>query len=136
MKQEEILENNKLISEFMGITNVEEFNNSLCASHPEEGIWYYEPLWYLDYHSDWSLLMPVVEKIEKDLSIATMMYVNTWDNRGRYMFTFYKELDTDGSIRNQLFKESVSGSKIESIYNGVVEFIKWYNTPNQDTKNK
>ena len=55
-----------------------------------------------------------------------MMYVNTWDNRGRYIFRIYKELDTDGSIRDLLI-ERVSNSKKESIWLAVVAFIEWYN---------
>ena len=79
-----------------------------------------------NYHRSWEWLMPVVEKIETDLSLATMMYVNTWDNRGRYIFRIYKELDTDGSIRDLLI-ERVSNSKKESIWLAVVAFIEWYN---------
>ena len=116
MKQEEIIENNKLIAQFMGITNVEEFNNSLLVSHPEEGIWYYEPLWYLDYHSDWSLLMPVVEKIE-ELNVTESFFIIE-DKTCILWLT-----DTKDICQRSL-------SKIESVYNTVVEFIKWYNTQN------
>lgn len=83
----------------------------------------YKFIWY---HTLWDKLMPVVEKIETDLALATMMYVNSWDNRGRYSFRVYKELDNNGNIRNLLL-EKVSNSKIEAVWYAVIEFIKWYN---------
>ena len=115
MTQEQILENNKLIAEFMNISCFEEFNNSLLVSHPEEGIWYYEPLWYLDYHSDWSLLMPVVLKIEtlgyRVGIIDCGCHIN--DNNGDYDNTIYDKR-----------------SKIEAVYQSVIEFINWHNQTN------
>lgn len=75
-----------------------------------------------DYHLDWRMLMPVLEKIEEDEHFATMIYVNPWDNRGKYCFSIYRELDENRSLRN-VFVEYASHSKIESVWTGVVEYI-------------
>ena len=108
MTREEILEGNKLIAEFMGFSNVEVFNNSLLLSHPIEGIWYYDPLWYLDYHKDWSILMPVVDKIN-----------NVWFNLSR---TRQKQIEiTFRAIQNRILLVNLSES-----HRLVIKFIKWH----------
>ena len=112
-----IVENNKLIAEFMGL--------SYCKKHLYEG-------WYknhehnhrlcdfngLKYHSDWNWLMEVVEKIE----------------RLGYVF----EIKITGCRINQIENGSIivlrweeDKTKIEAVYNACLEFIKWYNEQNK-----
>ena len=112
-----IVENNKLIAEFMGL--------SYCKKYLYEG-------WYknhehnhrlcdfngLKYHSDWNWLMEVVEKIE----------------RLGYVF----EIKITGCRINQIENGSIivlrweeDKTKIEAVYNACLEFIKWYNEQNK-----
>lgn len=77
------------------------------------------------YHTSLDWLMPVVEKIEIDERFATMIYVNAWDNRGRYYFSIYREMDESKNMRH-VFVEVVTNSKIESIWKGVLEFIYYH----------
>ena len=87
-------ENNKLIAEFMGGYETEEFE---------------------DYHSDWNWLMEVVDKIESMDFVLNIRqgHVSIVNNSGKT--PFYTGSDI------------VEKSKIESVYNTCVEFIKWYN---------
>jgi hypothetical protein len=91
MTQEEILEGNKLIAEFMGLPVHEEYFRGIDACK---------------YHSDWNLLMPIVEKIE--------------------LFSCYV---IDSKTLSTII-ECHYNSKIKSTYQAVVEFIKWYNQQN------
>lgn len=69
---------------------------------------------YLHFNSDWNRLMSVVEKIESlgftiDITTCTV-YINNFEES-------FKEI----------IGTSEKYSKIEAVYNGVVEFINWYN---------
>lgn len=122
MTKEQIIEGNKLIAEFMG-ERFEDFNGSIALSHEEEGVWYYDPVVYLDYNSDWSLLMPVVEKI------MPLVYrfdigrngVNVMSNSiGKNHDVFWKH--------GQYVENNISVKSL--IWLVVVEFIKWHNLNN------
>lgn len=129
MNNEEILEGNKLIAEFMGIIydksypcmNVFIDGDDLdptyfyCEWHPEfklEGTniiaWEFSP------HKNWCQLMPVVEKISQTHTVNIHAYpCNGFDvrfNEGNYRIG-YGEAD----------------SAIEATWKAVVEFIKWQN---------
>lgn len=82
-----------------------------------------------NYDNNWDYLMHAVAKIEEDEKFATMMYVNTWDNRGRYIFSIYRELDEAGNLRNR-FVEKVADTKIKSVWLGVIRFIELLNQNN------
>lgn len=91
--------NNKLIAEFM---KHEE-------SYDENGVWQ-----KLQYHKDWSWLMPVVEKINKD----TDCFVTIWDCQCRIHNVYpYKmeSIDVTGA------------TTIDAIYKAVIQFINWHN---------
>jgi len=112
MTQEEILEGNKLIAEFDGVVwkdaslvNYPRPNKQWSIKFPN-GKQFSEYgniddilSKYCKYHSSWDWLMPVVEKII-------------------YNYDESKSLD---------IMRELSYAKIESVYQSVIEFIKWYN---------
>lgn len=98
---------NELIAEFMGVQNVFE--------HPKYGTyqavdetgyidWVDCGISSLNYHNNWNLLMPVVEKI-KNMDWESMLF-----GTKRYMVT-----------------GKTLGTPIQDAYKAVVEFIKWHN---------
>ncbi len=126
MNQEEILQGNKLIADFVG----GEFGeiclhgniSSFYAWSFDRNIlglynWYRQP-WVtseqLEYHNNWSWLMHVVEKIES-LNVHFQISGNSVNvgtpSNGEYYW--------QGGITYD--------SKIISTWHGVVQFIKWYN---------
>ena len=125
---------NKLIAEFMGIkTVIEECEFCgqnvnqvpLCKgdkqgnkrTHALGGI-----LVDLKYHSSWSWLMPVIEKIGNlsDIKVITVLR-----SRG---FTI---LDDDYEERGFYFRSYDGETNIEKTWNTIIQFIQWYN---QNTK--
>jgi hypothetical protein len=94
----ESLKNNKLIAEFMGGCEPEEFE---------------------EYNTDWNWLMQVVEKINTSdytveiHSMDTRIYNN---NTGKIIFQSECKWQTH--------------ELLNSVYEAVVEFIKWYNKNN------
>ena len=89
---------NKLIAEFMGLTNHYNDNSIMLRETPEGNVVVH--VYDLDYDSSWDWLMPVVEKvISKD-----------------YEFMVFEEL------KLQLWRVD-----IDAVYKAVVEFIKEYN---------
>lgn len=112
----ETTENNRLIAEFMGAKlgngtdtfpivyiNVPSGLAGLCTQTPE----------MMKYHSDWNWLMEVVEKIE---SLGHRTIIGFSGNK------YYCEI-----ALNNFFTQNFEESKIEAVYNAVVEFITWYN---------
>ena len=107
----ENIENNKLIVEFMGykLHYIDYENKMPYYVHNEKYLENPKSIIRIDkgetlqYHSNWSWLMPVVSKIY------------SMDEYRDYKYGWYHirsiELTTD----------------IESVYNSVVEFIKWFN---------
>lgn len=154
MTQEEIIEGNKLIAEFMGwklITpemrrNPDTWDNSYYEKEVED--WYEEngeKIVFMDtrtlcsvtktkYHSSWDWLMPVVEKIS--------MTNNGDGSKQRYFFNTnrcakFKENVNDKPIKIRIggvcFNYNAPNIKIngydekECTWLAVIEFIKWYN---------
>ena len=103
--------NNKLMAEFMGLTrdrpspdmffNMEDCPNAVSFE--------------VKYNTDWNWLMAVVEKIESMDFVLNIRqgHVSIVNNSGKT--PFYTGSDI------------VEESKIESVYNTCIEFIKWYN---------
>lgn len=134
--EQEIIEGNKLIAEFMGVR----FSNI-------DGFYYYGNLMYtipvlhpnvwrlsaseLKYHTSWGWLMPVVEKI----SLIPYPKDNGWSEQDYkdmmaypYPRTFGMR-DTAGNFMvrlnaNQLF---VASTLIEATWLAVKDYIHWYN---------
>ena len=104
-----IVENNKLIAEFMGII----FTKDNKANHPRIHA-PYPPIENFKYHADWNWLMEVVEKIE---SKGFDVFINTCVCR----------VTDVGEDRFEDIETFNSASKIQAVYSAVVEFIKWYN---------
>lgn len=113
MEENDILENNLLIAEFMGV----KIGEAIYSWRPGS----YEPLmpYHLAYHREWGWIMPVVESIEK-LGYDSRIMGNNSD--GGYLCDFV-------DIEN---KEAACGisydAKIQAIWLSVIDFIKWYNT--------
>ncbi len=106
----EIIESNKLISEFMGYTyypTPSDFfpNGRLFGT----GRTY--DLHSLKYNELWDWLIPVIIKIESMKGIRVII-----SGTGIEIFCFGYSIC-----------KSTSESKIESVYKGCIEFINWYN---------
>ena len=124
MEQNKIIEGNKLIAEFMGLTFIpaDEFVKCFEEGVPvdKKDVWLAPPtkcgtinqIDKLEYHTNWNWLMPVVEKIESlgyDFSIDNC-YVRIWDGgQSDFEMTFSEP------------------TKLLTAYFAVIEFIKWYN---------
>lgn len=118
MSEQEIIEGNKLIAEFMGgITS--NMNNRIVQGYqniwlPFHGICNWGTIKtgngkILLYHSSWDWLMPVVEKI-KNISGA---FINSDSQDEKFAYL--------------IFSLSIT-TPIETVYIYVINFIKWYNT--------
>lgn len=121
MKEQEIIEGNKLIAEFMGASFHEDTpmilekhvvspagNAIKCADK-------------LRYNSSWDWLMPVVEKI---------------DSLGPYKVAIIDltcgiNISVAGAEDN-IYIDEPAMTKLETVNRAVIEFIKWHNNqPNQ-----
>jgi len=111
MTQEETKKGNKLIAEF----EHRKFFGNLIDKFGEGT---FNELPEMNYHTSWDWLMPVVEKIEKDFDFAFNIFKNeTWIADEEYRNTakgWNRQVKTD--------------SKINSVYQSVIQFINWYNT--------
>ncbi len=112
MKDEEILEGNKLIAEFMGVKiGIDKYSWRPGVIDPlrEE---------HLAYHKEWGWLMPVVEKIE-------------WEHGKLFVIEGFACTVIAAANENPRvvpFKiKKHTNKKIDSVYQAVISFIKWYN---------
>lgn len=129
------MENNKLIAEFMGLKpkmespDVYVFNDmpyfSVRENNPEDVM--NAIVKYSKYDSDWNWLMSVVEKIEQ--------------LKNRHNFTFSVKISgnycTIESYNYSLIVRIVEcndTTKLKSVYNACVRFIKWYNKQNKNNE--
>lgn len=134
MIQEQILEGNKLIAEFMGWTYFG-FNDERLTV---DGV-KYSPGWkrratspertklshrvylcrnhtQLAYRSSWDWLMPVIDKIGD--------YFNQCSN---------KEIVAIPDRAKEIWHLKICAPRISFVWQTVVEFIKWYNSNKQET---
>lgn len=143
----ETIEGNRLIAQFMGLRPTKIAQGAFAVSvspyvsvveDTEEKAM--ESLSRsLRYHSDWSWLMPVVEKIEsltqnsvtinknnvRVWQITDNYIVNISLNEDGFIVSRYLDTDFDYTV---ITGEKQTLTKIESVWQAVVEFIKWYNT--------
>jgi hypothetical protein len=156
MSNEEILENNELIAEFVGGYTLENKSKAPGIVQPyiREGYVIYhskiEPIKNeaeysfkdLEYHMSWDWLMPVVDKIELITKFPVLIggnvriqsyndyyYTNISYNSDGYTVSRYLDNDFDYT---PLYTKHIQISKIEAVWLVVVEFIKWYNQNKND----
>ena len=114
MKQEEIIEGNKLIAKFMGHSQDDHLYGMVIDDK-------YYTYTLMKYHSSWDWLMPVVEKIN---NIGSKSSVVLMGSLGQYRVQLFHS----GRIRGQSPQGiGVSDSFIEATWFAVVAFITWYN---------
>ena len=111
MTQEQIIEGNKLIGEFMKI-KINHAGKGDLYKCPATGLSTSDK--ELEYHSSWDWLMSVVEKIE---SMGYDVFIN-----GLYCRI------TDCGMSDFELESGEVNTKIEAIWFTVIEFIKWYNS--------
>ena len=121
------IENNKIIAEFLSVKihPCETIENFKFLPIEERGLYNGYFIDELKYHEDWNWLMVVVEKIES---------LEIFDRMGRFNINTknfdenYTSFITD---KDEDFIQCEGDTKIEAVYNAVVEFIKWYNNKNK-----
>ncbi len=127
MSEQEILEGNKLIAEFMGSSvyekgvltlTGEQFSFSETDIHPQ-----------VKYHSSWDWIMPVVENIElTELASIVIKGVKRKPHPHQHVVNLYFN---NKDIKDVYWRKEHE-SKIFWVYQAVIYFIKWYNA--QKTK--
>lgn len=117
---DEILEGNKLIAEFMGMQYKQNCDDRFVAQRTVKGKqkWVILKFIALQYHCNWSWLMPVVEKIE-GLGVEFTIRRNFIELQG-FVLDKMETYRWNGG--------STSESKLISAWHGVVQFIKYYNS--------
>jgi hypothetical protein len=118
LTQEEIFENNKLFLAFMGFEP--EYSGEWFiqkdTSRPQDMVHRSQLSSAVCYHSDWTWLMTVVEKIEKEDYGIKMC---------RKVVEIYRD-----STKEVLFHVKEKSRK-ESLYKALCIFIEWYNNQNK-----
>lgn len=113
MTQEQIIEGNKSIDEFM-----DNWLTNRGFSETE-----------LNYNSDWNCLMKVVEKIES-IKIPQIAYGFELNMLGKRCVTFSNSSNGKDVVVVGLhnYNKNIFYTKLQAVWLAVVEFIKWYNT--------
>ena len=136
---ENIIENNKLIAQFMGGKLNDELSFLIAQNDifiPYHGVIRLDTVEtgkgpVIKYHKSWDWLMPVVEKIEN-------IDFGNWEPiKGDVYMNCSFEIEITSSVCQlnihadqrcyKSFFYVCSNSKIESVYGLIIEFIKWYN---------
>ena len=119
-----ILEGNKLIAEFMGETIRKDGKIGLKDKEPLTGHCIVDAKYH--YSFDW--LMPVVEKIEKIKDNHHGYFgVHISSNNCTIQATNFNSGNPIGNPP-YYFADHYGDTKIQATYKAVVEFITWYNT--------
>jgi hypothetical protein len=133
MNKKEIIQNNKLIAAFMingdklCVPRGKHFTNGMIFSRKAEpekrhknltiddlDVDEYIP--YFEYHYSWEWIMPVIEKIES-LDYSSEIYcIGGFEHRTQFF-----------SCGICPFKAINFKRKLESVYDAVINFIRWYN---------
>ena len=134
MSEQEIIEGNKLIAEFMGYEYI-----SGERSHADYGWWkkgFFEEgnsrnnsnficisSYHLKYNTSWDWLMPVVEKIETTDPLGGIVTIQ------QGMCKITSRMLGDNSVRSYFDNYLLMGAKgkLLSAYQAVIAYIKWYN---------
>lgn len=123
MTDEEIIQNNILIAEFMGLERTDKDYGEITYKgiSPGDVIWASQ----LKYHFSWDWLMPVVEKINTlPINIYHKYVVEI---KG----TFCTIQNNNSSPPATMFIKH-GNTAIEAVYDVVIKFITWYNSLNQN----
>jgi len=128
MEANTIVKGNKMVAEFMGATpfgsgidfSGYEFTDSPIYNSVKK-LYHFEDI---EYHTSWDWLMPVVEKIQ---SLACN--VNIINNYCQIIK--FESGDTPPSYQRT---QTMAHTKIENVYNAVVQFITWYNQQQSSKK--
>jgi hypothetical protein len=142
MKEEEIINNNALIAEFMGgeyTTTPSKHSVYVFPTNPdpESSRSNVKAIDELKYHQSYSWLMSVVENIESlrfTSGTCTNQQVIITINRNTCYISIFNDtnlktlLPIGGKYYYWHLEQPTCGkSKLEAVYNAVVQFIKWYN---------
>ena len=128
----EIIEGNQLIAEFMGLDFREGFKYDEKGNggkmivhypHDKNGNRLLQPEEVL-FHSSWGWLMSVVEKIE------TIEQDNEDDIDGGYSVSIQLKHCYIEDMLGNFICEGFEQEKIESVFQAVCGFIKWFNKNN------
>lgn len=132
MYDNQIIENNTLIAQFMGLDEDNRYVPTEMLPHKDYNL--YQGIFEmreLQFHISWDWLMPVVEKIESlefnGRSVWTTIKTFKTSHKNNYhemMFRVYKE---DGESFLFEYDSEWFDTKITAVYFSVIEFIKWYN---------
>lgn len=131
MTQEEILEGNKLLAEFMS-DEPEVLERDLLKAGTLES---------MCYHSDWNCLMVVVNRIEQIpfYNIKSDYVPYTAKPFNVRMYYRYAKVTVDNDFRLDdirkdgiVFTEWYESTKQISCFKAVLEFIDWYNKVEKD----
>lgn len=123
METKDIIANNVLIAEFMGllindfcvfIPNEYKHCNEHIRRLPLENGFYEGDISDLGYHYDFNLLLSVLEQIEK-MGFDTSIHYSL-DRGGNLCYIHDSPIQSLNAV-----------TKIEAVYNAVLEFIKWHN---------
>lgn len=109
------MKENKLIAEFMDI-RLHGPNDNQCIINGAE-----MNASDIPYDSDWNLLMPVVEKIEKLPRKITIKYM------GELRWNEVKTTYDESLFFNVIDKQVNMTTDIKRVYTSTVEFLEWYN---------
>jgi hypothetical protein len=125
---ENIMENNKLIAEFMGYEIQKDPTERFFGRYKSLiGAWHKEI--DLAFHHDWNWLIEVVKKIEKTTIRETHGQFNENECEATISISIentFCQILSNGAFLNEII--SINGeSKIEAVYSACVEFVKWYN---------
>lgn len=107
---------NELIAEFMGIQVYQTWAEMDAVPIDKLSIWSLPE--QLDYHLNWSKLMPVVEKISENYDFTIQFYAGECN--------CYCTKQTDDAVDIPGVGHGGFTPKIESVYRSVVAFVKWH----------
>lgn len=123
MTNEEILEGNILIAEFMQYNDIDchECKHSGVCNHLQCGLSTQEKIEQFKFHSSWDWLMLAVEKIER-LLFPNDVFYNIHILSGCCVCIISSDVN--------IFGEYSESTKKLTVFKAIVEFVKWYNEQN------
>lgn len=120
-----MVENNKLIAEFIGWTEYRGLNRKWNGSFDTNNLFHVNKTveqHEIIFHSSWDWLMPVVEKIENLYEVGDFVI-----NSSNVCISGESK---SGKFFGVHYSYSPNTSKIDAVWLACVEFIKWYNENN------